>query len=86
MWGVTEEPDDLKPAAVAPGAVFLASAACTEGGWVLRASNGQFRFTRAEEAAGIDYPRDLSGFAADTPDDLAAAWGRKAPDLRGERL
>lgn len=65
---------------------FLASAACTEGGWVLRASNGQFRFTRAEEAAGIDYPRDLRGFAADTPDDLAAAWGRKAPDLRGERL
>ncbi|MEH3148403.1 MAG: SDR family NAD(P)-dependent oxidoreductase [Methylobacterium frigidaeris] len=83
MWGVAGEPDELRPQAVAPGVAFLASDACDQGGWVLRAANGQFRLTRAEEAEGVTGARDLRGVAAATPDDLAAAFaamtGRKHP-------
>lgn len=85
MWGVEGEPEDLKPEAVAPGVVFLASNACTEGGWVLRAANGQFHATRALEAEGVDYPRDLRAVTADSPSAVAAAWDRiafAAPEAR----
>lgn len=85
MWGVEGEPDDLKPSAVAPGVAFLASNACTEGGWVLRAANGQFHATRAVEAEGVDYPRDLRAVAVDSPGAVAAAWDRiacLAPEAR----
>ncbi|ETA52501.2 MULTISPECIES: SDR family NAD(P)-dependent oxidoreductase [Roseobacteraceae] len=78
MWGVEGEPEDLKPEAVAPGVAFLASNACTEGGWVLRAANGQFHATRALEAEGVDYPRDLRAVTADSPSAVAAAWDRIA--------
>lgn len=78
MWGMTAEPDDLRPEDVAPGAVFLASKACTSGGWVLRAANGQFRAIRAVEAEGIDYPRDIRGAPARDPESVAAAWERIA--------
>lgn len=78
MWGVDGDPEDLKPAAVAPGVAFLASDACTEGGWILRAANGQFHATRATEADGVDYPRDLRAVPADTAGAVAAAWGRIA--------
>ncbi|RYF38221.1 MAG: SDR family oxidoreductase, partial [Cytophagaceae bacterium] len=56
MWGVTEEPENLKPEWVAPGVVFLASQQCNDTGYVLRASNGQFTATRFVENPGVDYP------------------------------
>jgi len=74
MWGVQGEPDELFPEAVAPGVVFLASRACTEGGWILRASNGQFHATRLTEADGVRYPRDLQAVSADSLEGVAAQW------------
>ena len=76
MWGVEGEPDELKPEAVAPGVAFLASAACSEGGWILRAANGQFHATRVVEAEGVDYPRDLRAVHAGPPAAVATAWDR----------
>jgi len=74
MWGVQGEPDELYPEAVAPGVVFLASRACTEGGWILRASNGQFHATRLTEADGVRYPRDLQAASAGSVEQVAAHW------------
>ena len=85
MWGVAGAPEDLKPEAVAPGVAFLASDACTRGGWILRAANGQFHATRATEADGVDYPRDLRAVPADTPAAVAAAWDRIAVPAREPR-
>lgn len=78
MWGVTDEPDELRPSEVAPGATFLASTACIEGGWILRAANGQFHATRTAEAVGVDYPRNLSAVTAATADEVAARWANIA--------
>lgn len=78
MWGVEGQPDELRAADVAPGVAFLASDACSEGGWVLRAANGQFHATRAAEATGVDYPRDLRAIRAVTADEVAAQWQRIA--------
>jgi len=78
MWGVDGEPDELRPAEVAPGAAFLVSDACIEGSWILRAANGQFHATRAVEAFGVDYPRNLHAVAAATADEVAAQWSRIA--------
>ncbi len=78
MWGQQGEPDELHPDAVATGVAWLASTRCTEGGWILRASNGQFHATRAGEAAGVDYPRDLKAIAVDTVEGFNAAWPRIA--------
>lgn len=78
MWGIEGEPEELRPAEVAPGAAFLVSAACAEGGWILRASNGQFHATRACEAAGVAYPRDLRAVPAATAAEVAARWTRIA--------
>lgn len=85
MWGVEGETEDLKPEAVAPGVAFLASEACTEGGWILRAANGQFHATRAAEAEGVDYPRDLRAVRAGSPAAVAAAWDRIAVMAREPR-
>lgn len=74
MWGVEGEPEDLRPEAVAPGVAFLASNQCTEGGWVLRAANGQFHATRTAEADGVDYPLDLRAPAAASVSEVADAW------------
>ena len=74
MWGVQGEPDELYPEAVAPGVVFLASRACTEGGWILRASNGQFHATRLTEAEGVHYPRALQAVSAGSVEDVASHW------------
>lgn len=78
MWGVYGEPDELHPDAVAPGVAWLASSRCTQGGWVLRASNGQFHATRAQEPASVTYPRDLQGIAADSVEAFDAAWPKIA--------
>lgn len=74
MWGIEGEPDELRPAEVAPGVAYLASAECTEGGWILRAANGQFHATRAMEAEGVDYPRNLCAIQAATAQEVAANW------------
>jgi NAD(P)-dependent dehydrogenase (short-subunit alcohol dehydrogenase family) len=78
MWGVTGEPDELRPAEVAPGALFLVSDACKDGGWILRASNGQFHASRSCEADGVSYPRDLKAVVARSAQELAANWDRIA--------
>jgi len=78
MWGVEGEPDELHPDAVAPGVAFLVSAACVDGGWVLRASNGQFHATRSVEAEGVRYPRDLRAVQAASVEEVAAQWARVA--------
>ncbi|WP_252088621.1 SDR family oxidoreductase [Pseudomonas sp. MWU13-3659] len=75
MWGEQGEPEDLRPEWVAPGFVFLASAACKISGYVLRASNGQFRATRFEEGPDVEYPRDLRGVAARSGEELVGRWG-----------
>ena len=79
MWGVQGEPDELHPDAVAPGVAYLASVACTQGGWVLRASNGQFHATRSVEAEGVAYPRDLRAVPANCIEAVAAQWSAIAP-------
>ncbi len=76
MWGVTEEPDELKPEWVTPGVVFLASTQCDDTGYILRASNGQFTATRFTENPGVEYPRDLARIKARSAEEVAAAWGR----------
>ncbi|MCF5725006.1 SDR family NAD(P)-dependent oxidoreductase [Pseudomonas syringae] len=74
MWGVTEEPDELKPDWVTPGVLFLASSQCKDTGYILRASNGQFTGTRFTENPGVDYPRDLARVKASTAKEVAAMW------------
>lgn len=80
MWGIEGEPDELRPDAVAPGALYLVSSDSDATGWVLRGSNGQFGAIKAREATGVSYPRDLSAVPAETPEEVAAAWDRIAPD------
>ncbi|AMN81276.1 SDR family NAD(P)-dependent oxidoreductase [Pseudomonas azotoformans] len=74
MWGVTEEPDELKPDWVTPGVLFLASEQCEDTGYILRASNGQFTATRFTENPGVDYPRNLARIKASSAEAVAAAW------------
>ncbi len=74
MWGVTEEPDELKPDWVTPGVLFLASGQCEDTGYILRASNGQFTATRFTENPGVDYPRNLARIKAGSAEAVAAAW------------
>lgn len=74
MWGIEGEPDELRACEVAPGVAYLASSACLEGGWILRAANGQFHATRAMEAEGVDYPRDLAAIRASTVHEVATKW------------
>ncbi|MCF7749593.1 SDR family NAD(P)-dependent oxidoreductase [Bacillus subtilis subsp. subtilis] len=85
MWGVDGEPDELHPDAVAPGVAFLVSAACVDGGWVLRASNGQFHATRSTEADGVTYPRDLRAVRAVSIEDVAGQWAAIAPRVAETR-
>lgn len=74
MWGIEGEPAELHPSAVAPGVAYLASAECTEGGWILRAANGQFHATKMTEATNVDYPRNLCAVQASTAQEVAENW------------
>jgi NAD(P)-dependent dehydrogenase (short-subunit alcohol dehydrogenase family) len=85
MWGVEGEPDELRPDAVAPGVAFLVSRACVDGGWILRASNGQFHATRSTEADGVAYPRDLRAVRAGSIEDIAGQWPAIAPTVAEPR-
>ncbi|MCD7040209.1 SDR family oxidoreductase [Pseudomonas sp. MAFF 311095] len=76
MWGVTDEPDELKPEWVTPGVLFLASTQCEDTGYIVRASNGQFTATRFTENPGVEYPRNLARIKADSAEAVAAAWPR----------
>lgn len=85
MWGVEGEPEELRASEVAVGVAYLASAACTESGWILRAANGQFHATRAMEAAGVDYPRDLQAIQTSTAQEVADNWSSIAIPNREPR-
>ena len=74
MWGVSGEPDNLKPQWVAPGVIFLASDQCQDSGYILRASNGQFTATRFVENQGVDYPLDLARVKAGSAGEIARMW------------
>lgn len=74
MWGQTGTPDNLKPEWVTPGVIYLASDACQDTGFILRASNGQFTATRFEENSGVDYPIDLARIKASSAEEIAKLW------------
>jgi len=74
MWGVLDEPDELHPASVAPGVAWLVSRECQANGWILRASNGQFKAMQLQEDEGVVYPRDLHAVSAASINDVAAQW------------
>jgi NAD(P)-dependent dehydrogenase (short-subunit alcohol dehydrogenase family) len=85
MWGVEGEPDELHPDAVAHGVAYLASQRCLQGGWVLRASNGQFHALRVQDAEHVAYPRDLRAVSADSIESVALQWpaiARASVDVR----
>ncbi|MDY7532907.1 SDR family oxidoreductase [Pseudomonas sp. Bout1] len=75
LWGVTGEPDNLKPEWVTPGVIFLASALCQDSGYIVRASNGQFTATRFAENPDVGYPIDLARVKASDATQVAALWG-----------
>ena len=74
MWGVEGEPDEI----CAPRCCARRGISCLftmrRGGRILRAANGQFHATKALEAEGVDYPRDLRAVGASTADEVAANW------------
>lgn len=74
MWGITEEPENLKPEWVAPGVLYLASPLCHDTGIILRASNGQFTATRFNENPGVVYPTNLARIKCASVEDVAHHW------------
>jgi len=76
MWGVSGTPENLTAESVVPGVLFLASEACQDSGYILRASNGQFTATRFEENGGVDYPLDLARVKADDAETLGERWSQ----------
>lgn len=78
MWGIEDEPDELRPDAVAPGVLYLASSECQGSGWIMRASNGQFHAVKWSEARDVDYPRDLAAVTCGSVEEVAASWARIA--------
>jgi NAD(P)-dependent dehydrogenase (short-subunit alcohol dehydrogenase family) len=81
MWNVQDEPLDLRPDQVAPGVLYLASPECRESGFILRASNGQFRAVRWIERDNVDYPLNLAAVESSTAEDLATRWQEIAADV-----
>jgi NAD(P)-dependent dehydrogenase (short-subunit alcohol dehydrogenase family) len=66
----------LTPELVAPGAVVLASSACTMSGVILQAAGGRFSVARVSGTDGIDL-----GAAPADPEAIAARW----QDIAGAR-
>ena len=81
MWGIEDEPEDLRPDQVAPGVLYLASPEFHESGFILRAGNGQFAAVRWVERKNVDYPKDLAAIQASTAEELAAHWKDIASDV-----
>ena len=81
MWNVQDEPEDLRPEQVAPGVLYLASDGCRESGFILRASNGQFRAVRPIERDNVNYPFNLAAVESSTAEDLATRWQEIAADV-----
>lgn len=81
MWNVQDEPEDLRPDQVAPGALYLASPECQNSGFILRASNGQFTALRWVERNNVDYPLNLAAVEISTAEDLAIRWKQIASDI-----
>jgi len=67
------DPEPRGPERVAPGVVFLASAACDVSGVVLRASGGRF------STAGWSFSPGLDLGPTPAPEDVAARW----PEIAG---
>ncbi|CAA9590125.1 MAG: Oxidoreductase, short chain dehydrogenase/reductase family [uncultured Thermomicrobiales bacterium] len=65
-------PGELDPAQVAPGLLFLASAACDFSGLILRAAGDRFSVARWAFSEGADF-----GPGPVTPETIAARW----PDI-----
>ena len=76
MWGVSEEPENLKPEWITPGVLFLASEQCHDTGYILRASNGQFTATRWVENPGVEYPVNLARIKASSAEQVAQLWAQ----------
>ena len=74
MWGIEDEPEDLRSEQVAPGVLYLASPECRESGHILRAANGQFTAARWVERKNVDYPKDLAAVKASTAEELVTRW------------
>jgi len=74
MWGIQDEPKDLRPEQVAPGVLYLASPECRDSGVILRAGNGQFTGARWVERENVAYPQDLAAIEASTAEDVASRW------------
>jgi len=74
MWGIEDEPEDLRPDQVAPGVLYLASPQFHESGFILRAGNGQFTAAHWVERKNVDYPKDLAAIKASTAEELATHW------------
>ncbi len=76
---------ELLTAEVASWVAYLASEARRKGGWILRAANGQFHATRAMEAEGVDYARDLRAVQASKVQEVADNWSSIAIPNREPR-
>lgn len=81
MWGIEDEPEDLRPDQVAPGVLYLASPECHESGFILRAGNGQFTGAHWVERENVDYPKDLAAIDASTAEKIATHWKDIASDI-----
>jgi NAD(P)-dependent dehydrogenase (short-subunit alcohol dehydrogenase family) len=81
MWNVQDQPEELRPDQVAPGALYLVSPECRESGFILRASNGRFTAVRWIERANVDYPLNLAAVESSTAEDLATRWQEIAADI-----
>lgn len=74
MWNIKDEPTDLKPGDVANVNVFLVSKECKESGYIMRASNGLFFAVKWKERENVDYPLNIRGFAAGSPEEINDNW------------